>query len=253
VPAREPRACAGSGVRAEGDRGPARNRPRLQDLVRQGQPHQRSAARGIGLEAGAADLCRDPLLARIARAHRRARARAMRRGGAGGRRAADPGLPVPADRSAAGGGGDRQGRQRQEGAVPGAVGHGQCRRQDHRRRQSQRAGHRARRLVRLQHAGVGHARAADHGAHDRRAGDFRRHPFGAAAGREGHLIGRRARIRAGAGARRGRGRRRRRVHRDPSRSRSCAVGRAQHGAAARIRGAGEDADGVRRARQERAR
>ena len=54
--------------------------------------------------------------------------------------------------------------------------------------------------------------------HDRRAGDFRRHPFGAAAGREGHLVRRPARIRAGAGARGGRGRRCRRVHRDPPRS-----------------------------------
>ena len=86
--------------------------------------------------AGAADLRRDPLLARLARADRRARGRAMRRSRAGGRRVADPGVPVPADRSAAGGGGDRQGRQRQEGAVSGAVGHGERRRQDHRRRQS---------------------------------------------------------------------------------------------------------------------
>ena len=59
-------------------------------------------------------------------------------------------------------------------------------------------------------------------------------------GGKGTSSGRRARIRARAGARGGRGRRRRRVHRDPSRSRSCAVGRAQHGAAARIRSAGED-------------
>ena len=70
---------------------------------------------------------------------------------------------------------------------------------------------------------------------DGRAGYFRRHPFGAAAGREGHLIRRPARIRARAGARGGRRRRRRRVHRDPSRSRSRAVGRTQHGAAARVR------------------
>ena len=84
------------------------------------------------------------------------------------------------------GGRDRQGRQRQEGAVPGALGHGQCRRQDHRRRQPKCAGDRARRVLRLQHAGLRHARAADPGAHHRRAGDFRRDPFGAAAGREGH-------------------------------------------------------------------
>ncbi len=69
-------------------------------------------------------------------------------------------------------------------------------------------------------------------------------------GGKGTSSGRPARIRAGAGARGGRGRRRRRVHRDPSRSRSRAVGRAQHGAAARVRSVGEAADGVRRAGQE---
>ena len=57
---------------------------------------------------------------------------------------------------------------------------------------------------------------ADPRSHHRRAGDLRRHPFGAAAGRAGRYLGRRARIRAGAGARRRRRRRRRRVHRDPS-------------------------------------
>ena len=41
---------------------------------------------------------------------------------------------------------------------------------------------------------VGHARAADPGAHHRRAGDLRRHAFGAAAGRPGHLVRRRARF-----------------------------------------------------------
>jgi 2-dehydro-3-deoxyphosphooctonate aldolase (KDO 8-P synthase) len=74
--------------------------------------------------------------------------------------------------------------------------------------------------------------------------------FGAAARRQGHFFRRRAGIRAGAGARRGRGRRRRRVHRNPSRPRPRAVGRPQHGAAARVRRFGEDADGVRCARQE---
>ena len=44
-------------------------------------------------------------------------------------------------------------------------------------------------LVRLQHAGVRHARAADPGAHHRRAGHLRRHPFGAAAGRQGTSSG----------------------------------------------------------------
>ena len=50
--------------------------------------------------------------------------------------------------------------------------------------------------LRLQYAGLRHARAADPGARDRRAGDFRRHPFRAAAGRAGRLLGRPARIRA---------------------------------------------------------
>src|SRR6478752_2859683 len=175
----------------------------------------------------------------------------MRRGRAGGRRVADSGLPVPSDRSAAGSRGDRQGGQRQEGPVPRAVGDDERRQHDHRRRQSNRAGDRARRLARLQLAGVGHARAADHGADDGGPGYFRRHPFGAAAGREGHLIRRPARIRARAGAGGGRRRRRRRLHRDPPRSGSCAVGRAQHGAAWRIRSAGEAADGFRRVGQER--
>src|SRR5262245_17443346 len=129
------------------------------------------------------------------------------------------------------------------------MGYGERGRQDHRRRQSQRARHRARRLVWLQHAGVGYACAADPGAHDRRARDLRCNPFGAAAGREGHVLGRRARIRAGAGAGRGCGWRCRRVHRDPSRSRSRALRRAEHGTAARVRGPGEAADGIRHACQ----
>ena len=125
---------------------------------------------------------------------------------------------------------DRQGRQRQEGPVPGPLGHEERRRQDHRVRQPQCAGDRARRLVRLQHAGVGHARAADHGR-DGRAGDLRRHAFGAAAGRAGRFDRRRAPLRRDAGARGRRRRRRRRVHRDPSGSRQCAFRRPQHGAA----------------------
>ena len=50
-------------------------------------------------------------------------------------------------------------------------------------------------------------------------------------GGQGDLLRRRARIRPGAGARRRRGRRRRRLHRNPSGSRPGAVRRAQHGAA----------------------
>ena len=166
---------------------------------------------------------------------------------------ADSGVSLPTDRSAACGGCNRQGRQRQEGAVPGAVGHGQRRRQDHGRRQLEGARHRARRFVRLQHAGVRHAGAADPGAHHRRACDLRRDAFGAATGRQGYVLGRRARICSGSGAGRGCGRRRRRLHRNPSRSRSCAVRRPQHGAVARFRRLAADADGLRRGCQESAR
>ena len=65
--------------------------------------------RGIGLDGGAAGLRRHPQGTRPAGADRRARAGAMRRGGGGRRRAADPGLPLPPDRSA-----------RRRGARPGA-------------------------------------------------------------------------------------------------------------------------------------
>ena len=115
-------------------------------------------------------------------------------------------------------------------------------------RQRQRAGHRARRLLRLQHAGVRHARAADHGR-DRRAGDLRRHAFGAAAGRAGRFVRRRAPLRRDAGARGRRRRRRRRVHRDPPGSRQRALRRPQHGAAEGHAGAARTADGVRPGRQ----
>ena len=57
-----------------------------------------------------------------------------------------------------------RGDQREEGPVPGAVGHGECRGQDRRHRQRQHPAVRARRELRLQHAGQRHARAADHGA-----------------------------------------------------------------------------------------
>ena len=74
-------------------------------------------------------------------------------------------------------------------------------------------------------------------AEDRRAGDLRRHPFGAAAGRPGHLVGRRAPICAGPGAGGGRGGRRRRLHRDPSGPRQGAVRRPEHDPAQGLAGA----------------
>ncbi len=56
------------------------------------------SARGIGLDAALPIFAEIEIVARRAGAHRRARGRAMRAGRAGGRRAADPGVPVPADR-----------------------------------------------------------------------------------------------------------------------------------------------------------
>ena len=110
---------------------------------------------------GAADLRRDPRDAWAAGAHRRARGGAMRARGGSRRRAADPGVPLPPDRPADCRRRDRPRGQRQEGPVPGALGHEERGRQDRRRRQRQRAGDRARRLLRLQHARLRHARAAD--------------------------------------------------------------------------------------------
>ena len=151
-----------------------------------------AGARGVGLKAGAADLRRNPRDARPSRAHRRARAGAMRCCRRGGRRAADPGVPLPPDRPHRRRGANGAGGQRQEGAVPRAVGHEARGGETRPGRRRGRAGHRARRQLRLQYARRRHALAADHGARDRRAGRLRRHPFGAAAGRAGRVLGRRA-------------------------------------------------------------
>ena len=88
-------------------------------------------------------------------------------------------------------------------------------------------------------------------SHHRCAGDRRCDPFGAAAGRQGDFIGRRTRVRAGARAGRCCCRCCGRFHRDASRSRQCAVGWSEHGAAEGFRDPGEEPDGLRRARQRR--
>ena len=142
-----------------------------------------------GPRPGAADLRRHPRQLGLAGADRRSRDRAVRPRRASCRRAADPGVPLPPDRPADRRGEDRQDGQRQEGPVPGAVGHEERGGENHRRRKPQRAGDRARRLVRLQHARLRHAGAADPGPRHRRAGDLRRDAFGAAAGRAGHNVG----------------------------------------------------------------
>ena len=82
-----------------------------------------ASARGIGLEQGHRDPGRGQGGHRPAGAHRRPRELAVQARGRGGRRAADPGLPLPPDRPAARRGRDRPGDQRQEGPVPGALGH----------------------------------------------------------------------------------------------------------------------------------
>ena len=115
-------------------------------------------------ESGAADPRRSARDHRAAGADRCARARTMRPGGRSRRYPADPGLSLPPDRSAAGGGRDRQADQHQEGPVPGAVGHEERRRQDRLDRQRADPAVRARHELRLQHARRRHARAADHGA-----------------------------------------------------------------------------------------
>src|SRR5215218_9498230 len=168
----------------------------------------------------------------------------MRSGGGSRGRTADPRLSLPADRPPDRRGKDGTGGQCEEGPVSGALGHGQCRRQDHRCRKCQCAGDRARRFLRLQHARLRYAGAADPRRH-RRSRDLRCHAFGAAAGRAGDLFGRPARICAGAGARCGGGRRRRRFHRDSRRPRQSAVRRSQHDAVAGDGGTAAHAGGVR--------
>ena len=164
VPARIARARLRHGRAAQGDDGGARARLRLQDLLRQGEPHQPQGQARPRPRRGA---CRSsPTSARelgvpiLTDVHEREQCAGGRRSR---RRAADPGVPQPADRPPGRRGRDRQAGQRQEGPVPRAVGHEERRRQDRRERQPERAPHRARRELRLQHAGHRHAGAADHG------------------------------------------------------------------------------------------
>ena len=79
------------------------DRPDLQDLVRQGEPHFARLGARHRAEGGAADPRRGARKNRPAGADRHSCARAMRAGRRGGRCAADPGVFVPADRSVAGG------------------------------------------------------------------------------------------------------------------------------------------------------
>ena len=78
-----------------------RHRPRLQDLVRQGQPHLRAlGARGVGLEAALpifAEIRETLGLPVLTDVHEAAQCAPV---GGSRRRAANPGLPLPPDRSA---------------------------------------------------------------------------------------------------------------------------------------------------------
>ena len=93
--------------------------------------------------------------------HRHPRTVAGRAGGRGRRHPADPGLPLPPDRPAGGGGAHRAGRQRQEGPVPRPEGHAprrpQARRLGNGTHPADRAGH----VLRLQQPGRRHAGPAD--------------------------------------------------------------------------------------------
>ncbi len=113
--------------------------------------------RGPGLESGLATL--GEIRARTGSACPDRHSRACPRGGGGrrGRRAADPGVPVATDGPARGGRAHGQGREREEGPVPRAEGHGACDREGDRRRQPVGPRHRARCELRLQQPRGGHA------------------------------------------------------------------------------------------------
>ena len=81
---------------------------------------------------------------------------------------------------------NRPGHQREKRPVSGPLGHEECRRENRQHGQREHPALRARRQLRLQHAGERHALAADHGR-NLLSGGVRRHAFGAAAGRPGHL------------------------------------------------------------------
>ena len=149
---------------------------RLQVLLRQGQPVlegllPRPRPRGgprhprgrEGEDGAARDL-------------RRPRAGAGGEGGPRPRRAADPGLPRPADRPRDGRRGDRQARQRQEGPVHGARGHEPRRREVPRRRQREDPALRARGVLRLPQPRRRHAVVPDH-AGDGLSRHLRRDPL----------------------------------------------------------------------------
>ena len=124
VRAREPCPRAGDGVCAQGDSPPgsasaSSTRP---PSTRRTAPAPRAPA-ASGLNQRCRSLLKSAQTLGGAGPHRRARGRAMRARRRGRRYAADPGVPLPADRPPDRRRRDRPRRQRQEGAVPRPLGH----------------------------------------------------------------------------------------------------------------------------------
>ena len=106
------------------DRARARRSPRLQVLLRQGEPQLDPVVPRAGDRGGAARSSPGSSARRAFRSSPTSTSPRSARAAARGRRhPPDPRVPLPADGPAAGGGGDRARGQREEGAVPRPLGH----------------------------------------------------------------------------------------------------------------------------------
>ena len=238
-------ACLEVAARAEGAVRRARAALRLQGLLPQGQPLERALLRrarpATRRSACSPRVRRELGVPVLTDVHEAAE---VAGGGRGGRRAADPGLPLPPDRAAAGGGAQRPGGEREEGAVPAARRTCGTRSRSCARRGGERIlltergtsfGYRD--LVVDMRGLVVHARAG-------LAGRLRRHPQPAAPGRRRDR--RRPALRLPAAARGGRLRRGRALPRVPPRPGARPLRRGD--AAAARRGGGLPRRGGARAR-----
>ena len=245
VPARKPRARAGNGRRAEGDRRPRRHRARLQDLVRQGEPHQRHDARGIGLDAAL------PIFAEIRETLgcRCSPTCTRRRNARASRRPSDV-LQIPAFLC------------RQTDLLVAAAETGRV--VNVKKGQFLAPWDMANVVAKITGAGNANVLVTERGAsfgYNTLVSDMRALPILARTGApvifdathsvqqpggQGALLGRRARVRAGAGARGRRGRRRGRLHRDPSGPRQGALRWAKHDTNQTIGAIASIVDSIRR-------
>ena len=116
-----------------------------------------TAERGPGLEEGLRVLERVSVRQRPPDSHRHSRAGARRAGGAGGRRAPDPRVSLPPDRSARRRRSHRSAGEREEGPVDARRGDGGRGREGARGGSERRRSHRARDVLRLRRPGRGHA------------------------------------------------------------------------------------------------